>query len=41
MYYHLQYYTKYVLSFPVLHQVYIIISSTTQGKYYHFQYYMR
>jgi hypothetical protein len=37
---HFLYCTWYVLSFPVLHGVCIIIFSTAQGMYYHFQYYM-
>jgi hypothetical protein len=41
MYYHFQYCTMYVLSFPVLHEVCIIISCTTRCMYCHFQYYMK
>ena len=38
---HFLYCTWYVLSFPVLHGVCIIISSTARGICYHFMYYTR
>jgi hypothetical protein len=38
---HFLYYIRYVLSFPVLYKVCIIISSATWGMYYQFQYYTR